>query len=49
MKVKPAPVARVSRPKSAKQLARKAANIAAYNARCEALKNGTFKSVVELR
>ena len=40
-------VARQPKPKSAKAKAKAAANIAAYNARCEALKNGTFKGVVE--
>jgi hypothetical protein len=40
-------VARQPKAKSAKAKAKAAANIAAYNARCEALKNGTFKGVVE--
>lgn len=40
--------ARQPRAKSAKQRAKAAANVAAYNARCAALKAGTFKGVVEL-
>jgi hypothetical protein len=40
--------ARQPRTKSKAQQAKAAANIAAYNARCEALKNGTFKGVVEI-
>ena len=39
---------RAARPKSAKQLARKAERVAAYEARCAALRNGTFKGVMEL-
>lgn len=48
-KTKPAPEARVAKPKSAKQLARKAANIAAYEARNAAMRAGTFKGVAELQ
>ena len=39
--------ARQPRAKSAKQKAKAAANIAAYEARCAALRDGTFKGVVE--
>ena len=46
-KVKSEPVARTAKPKSAKQLAKRAANIAAWEARNAALRNGTFKGVVE--
>ena len=46
-KTKAAPVEKARKPKSAKQLARKAANIAAYEQRCAALKAGTFKGVME--
>ena len=48
-KIKTAPAARAARPKSAKQLAKRDANIAAYNARNTAIRNGTFKSVAELQ
>jgi hypothetical protein len=48
-KIKTAPAARAARPKSAKQLAKRDANIAAYNARNTAIRNGTFKGVAELQ
>lgn len=38
---------RAPKAKSAKAKAKAAANIAAYNARCAALKAGTFKGIVE--
>jgi hypothetical protein len=48
-KIKTVPAARAARPKSAKQLAKRDANIAAYNARNTAIRNGTFKGVAELQ
>jgi hypothetical protein len=48
-KTKPAPEARVAKPKSAKQIAKRDANIAAYKARNEAILNGTFKSVADMQ